>query len=706
MADNTTLNTGTGGDVIASDDITGVKYQRVKITLGADGVNDGDVSSSNALPVSLPSIPSGTNNIGDVDVLTLPSIPAGNNNIGDVDIASIAAGDNNIGNVDVVTLPSIPAGTNNIGDVDVLTLPNVKFLPGLQDVFGTLTSAPRTNQVDIQFYKDTPQQLVTVTTNNSGTATSSVGGALFTSSTNTNGGSKGVSFVPVMYMGAGETYALFSCTFTAGISSSYQRIGIYDTNNGAFIGYEGTTFNITTRNNGSDVSVAKASWNVDTLTGAAGSKFTSGGTPVAITLTNLNVYRIRFGWIGGAPIYFEVLSPDGDWVTFHVVRFPNSSTAPSFRNADLPVTLDIQKTAAAATDLQMLTSCWVGGTVSERDDLAVIAQGSQTAIGNNILLENAGTGPIDVQNYSSIALQINVAAGTVTAGAVIFEGTNDITGGSWVPILLFDSNAPNTAPVSTYTIVASTNRFFEGALKYKYIRARLSTGITGTTTGVQAYYRISTSQYIPQGLIPVQIGNGTLSAGVIDETGASAVDALAVGGGTAHDAVDSGNPIKMGLRAISHGSNPTAVASADRTHWYSNIAGIPFVIGGHPNIQTAEYYTTGAQTDDNIMPAIAAGTIYVVTMIQVTASNANTVNTAVRIGFGATAVPTQGASGADAVTQVVLSHGGIPPGSGMIIGNGGGIIGIGGDGVELRITNTAPTTGDLRVVVTYYTIAS
>lgn len=35
------------------------------------------------------SIPAGTNNIGDVDVLTLPTIPAGNNNIGDVDIASI-----------------------------------------------------------------------------------------------------------------------------------------------------------------------------------------------------------------------------------------------------------------------------------------------------------------------------------------------------------------------------------------------------------------------------------------------------------------------------------------------------------------------------------------------------------------------------------------------------------------------------------------
>ena len=51
------------------------------------------------------------------------SLPAGTNNIGDVDVLSIAAGDNNIGNVDVVTLPALPAGTNNIGDVDVLSLP-------------------------------------------------------------------------------------------------------------------------------------------------------------------------------------------------------------------------------------------------------------------------------------------------------------------------------------------------------------------------------------------------------------------------------------------------------------------------------------------------------------------------------------------------------------------------------------------------------
>lgn len=49
MVDNTTLNPGVGGDVIASDDISGVKHQRVKMEFGADGAAS-DVSNSNPLP--------------------------------------------------------------------------------------------------------------------------------------------------------------------------------------------------------------------------------------------------------------------------------------------------------------------------------------------------------------------------------------------------------------------------------------------------------------------------------------------------------------------------------------------------------------------------------------------------------------------------------------------------------------------------------
>lgn len=49
MADNSTLPAT--GESIATDDIGGTKFQRIKLVHGADGTNDGDVSATNPLPV-------------------------------------------------------------------------------------------------------------------------------------------------------------------------------------------------------------------------------------------------------------------------------------------------------------------------------------------------------------------------------------------------------------------------------------------------------------------------------------------------------------------------------------------------------------------------------------------------------------------------------------------------------------------------------
>lgn len=53
MPDNTTLNAMTGGDVISTELIAGVKVPRSKIVLGASGVDSGDVSTANRLPVTI-----------------------------------------------------------------------------------------------------------------------------------------------------------------------------------------------------------------------------------------------------------------------------------------------------------------------------------------------------------------------------------------------------------------------------------------------------------------------------------------------------------------------------------------------------------------------------------------------------------------------------------------------------------------------------
>jgi hypothetical protein len=195
------------------------------------------------------------------------------------------------------------------------------------------------------------------------------------------------------------------------------------------------------------------------------------------------------------------------------------------------------------------------------------------------------------------------------------------------------------------------------------------------------------------------IGRVRLTDGTTD-TQVSTTGALFVGGAVAHDAVDSGNPVKLGARAVAHGANPTAVAAADRTDLFANRHGVLFVVGGHPNAQTIRHtYAASAQTDTAIGPGtVNAGTKVVVTQIQATVSNATTATPAVRVGFGATNTPT-GAG-------VVLSHPGIPGGGGVSRGDGSGILGVGADGEELRLTADAATGGTLDLVVSYYTIES
>lgn len=57
-------------------------------------------------------IPTALTGSGNFKVAVQEAIPAGTNNIGDVDVLTIAAGDNNIGNVDIVTVPADPFGAN------------------------------------------------------------------------------------------------------------------------------------------------------------------------------------------------------------------------------------------------------------------------------------------------------------------------------------------------------------------------------------------------------------------------------------------------------------------------------------------------------------------------------------------------------------------------------------------------------------------
>lgn len=200
---------------------------------------------------------------------------------------------------------------------------------------------------------------------------------------------------------------------------------------------------------------------------------------------------------------------------------------------------------------------------------------------------------------------------------------------------------------------------------------------------------------------PVPTGTNVMGRVGIDQTTPGTTNAVVNTGNVAHDGVDSGNPVKIGSRAIAHGANPTAVAAADRTDLLANRAGVPFVIGGHPNVVSYTHTAITTAVTDSALVTVAAGLKIVVTGITVTLDNASTVFPSVRIGFGTANVPALGNAG------IVLAHGGVPAGGGINRGDGSGILAIGADDQDLRITTVGNATGGgLQVTVTYYTIES
>ncbi len=177
-----------------------------------------------------------------------------------------------------------------------------------------------------------------------------------------------------------------------------------------------------------------------------------------------------------------------------------------------------------------------------------------------------------------------------------------------------------------------------------------------------------------------------------------------VAGDKAHDAVDAGNPMKVGMRALAHGTNPTAVTAADRTDWLANRAGVPWVIGGHPNIISRSHIiaaSDGAQTDAALL-TVSTGAKIVITQISVKMDATNSVNVAVKIGFGTSTIAAASLSG----TAGIVLEGQFSAGGGHQVGTGSGIIAIGADNEDLRITSGSPTAGNIRVTYSYYTIES
>lgn len=397
------------------------------------------------------------------------------------------------------------------------------------DIFDQIVTTNRANQISSSFFSTANvSDLVSVANTGTATTTMANGKALFQSGTGTTAVNSATTYTNVQYTPGTEVYAMFTSTYTVPTAAtSTQFIGLWDiVNNGFYVGYNGTTFGTAVMTGGVQTFTARTAWNGDLLNGAPTSKFTRNGVPEAINLTFINLFRIRFGWLGAAPVVYEVCSPDGDWIVFHTILKPNTSANPSIENPNLPISLRITKTASDSTNLAITCACWAAGTSSPStisvSNFNQVRWTSGSALNSSIFADTTTAG--------NAAISI-IVSGTVSAGVVFFEVSPD--GTNWFPLSVRDPVNGNN--ITSYNLVNGNATWQVYVGGYVKTRCRLSTLITGAgnalveirpsltaaPTNIQVYQPTGANLHVQidattaTGLAPASVNIGLTSTAVL-----------------------------------------------------------------------------------------------------------------------------------------------------------------------------------------------
>lgn len=204
--------------------------------------------------------------------------------------------------------------------------------------FGELLVGQLHPQIQQSFeYTVDNTDLIEQTVTNGGTITQADGMAVLGTSTTTNSTALTESTHHVRYRsglgGLGRVTALFTATNnTVGVVGTEQYIGLMDEEgssaafkNGYGIGFDGVNFGAHRWRNDEKFTVNLADAD-DPLDG-------TGPSGMIIDLTKLNVFEIRYQYLGSGAIRYSVENDaTGEFIVFHTVYYTNTDVEPSIHN--------------------------------------------------------------------------------------------------------------------------------------------------------------------------------------------------------------------------------------------------------------------------------------------------------------------------------------------------------------------------------------
>jgi len=263
--------------------------------------------------------------------------------------------------VDVAQSEIINTPNNETQSIDELSLLNLNAeelisQQGFVSTFGEKITSSLEDMINIQFQYGIAQAELISSTVSTGAVFEQDSMAIVSTGKALDSLAQLQSKRNLRYRTGHEGYAFFTALWERSAPDSTQFIGLFDDNNGAAVGYNGTTFSILFRRNGdADIFIPQSDFNRDPLDGTGQSGFN-------LDTTTLNIFRISYGWLGTAPIKFQICSEDGTWITFHIIERPNTTPGVHFLNPVLPIRMEVQN-QGNDTDLRMATASWNAGIV-------------------------------------------------------------------------------------------------------------------------------------------------------------------------------------------------------------------------------------------------------------------------------------------------------------------------------------------------------
>ncbi len=632
MADDTTLNVGAGGDVIATDDIGGVKHQRVKVTVGADGVNDGDVSTANPMPTDAREVAGNATAVGsgaastgtqrvilanDQDAIPISSVVPGTaaTNLGKAEDVAHASGDTGVA---ALAVRRDLAAVGSDADADYSTL-NVdqhgmlRSVPGGVESVGNTSTTPLGGSATFTGtgeQNDLPDVLVSLFTDQTGTLffDFSVNGtdfrtfptAGFAISANTHAfhtAVKGPRFFRARLVNDGTPQTVLQL---------FTYFGTYAGKPNAPIGQS--------VNNASDATTVKA-----VIVGDSG-----GGSFVNVGVTAGGNFKIDLEDIAGTAVSVNtgvrdigtqrVTIATDDLVPISVASLP-LPTGAATSALQLPdghnVTVD-NAGGASAVNVQDGGNSLTIDAVSLPLPTGAATAAGQLADGHNVTVDNAaGASAVNVQDGGNSltidAVSLPLPTGAATSAAQLADGHNvTVDNTIAAPANVQISDGTDTALVSGAGALV-----VDGSAVTQPISAAslpLPTGAATSAGQLANGHDVTIDNAGAGAAVNIQDGGNTITVdGTV--TADAGTGPFAVGGPVASDAPLTGNPLHTGARASTAAPTPVSLDGdavgvwADRRGALKNVvvddAGVSCMDGANNALQVNIVAGSGSGTEFN-----------------------------------------------------------------------------------------------------------